>query len=285
MKLTFVILLLISCVIISGCMGNIVVDRRGSTNTQDNQNGPITTDSSSTNQQSALSDYEAKISIVSIEQGSLQSYIESRNSFVNIDEYKSWMDVYKQRLDSYTSICYDEIAAGQKYKTYLDVGSTEYNRVISNEATINNDIKTYNEAYNQQSADYNRKRVISTSLSNYNNKLALVTSTQKDMQNYVNAAGSFSDLSKEWVDGYGEKVNSYTDACDQAVCAGRDLQQYYTIGTTEYNQISQTETDLLHNENTVRTSYNELKAGNEDFQSFVSAVKFIAPLMSGGIIG
>ncbi len=276
MKPMVIIILLIFCITISGCLGSTVVDRRVSTSSQNTQNAPPIIDDTSSNKQSALSDYEAKISIASIEQNSLKSYGGTAGSYVSVDEYKSWIDGYKQRLDSYTSKCYEEIAAGQKYKTYLEVGSSEYSRVISNEDALNNNINTYTNTYNQLLADYNKKRSIANAASIYNGKIAAVNSAQKDLNNYINSAGSLSSLTPDWINGYGQKVDTYTAACDQAVSEGRNLQQFYAFGSNEYNQLSQTETILLKNENDVRTSYNELKSGNEDLLSLISIIKFIA---------
>jgi hypothetical protein len=268
-----IVAIVLTFTLVSGCMGATVVDRRST-----GQNSPSyapTIDSSAASMQSALSDYESKVSIVNIEQNSLQSYANTGSTFVTADEYKTWIDGYKQRLDSYKSKCYDQIEAGQRYKTYLSSGTSEYNRVVTNEATINNNLARYSDEYNRLMADYNKYKATSNAANNYINKLNAVTAAQKDMQNYANAAGSFSSLSEEWVDGYGQKVDAYTNACDQAVYAGRDLQQHYAFGSTEYTKISEVETALLKNENNARTSYNELKASSDDWQSFVSIVKLI----------
>ena len=76
----------------------------------------------------------------------------------------------------------------------------------------------------------------------------------------------------------GQKVDVYTNACDEAVLAGRTLQQYYVFGSGEYGDISQKETVILKNENDVRTSYNKLKSGNEDLQSLISIGKFLVTI-------
>ena len=236
------------------------------------------TPTSNVAEQAALSDYNAKISIANIAGNTLSSYSSNTHTFVDLNDYKSWIDGYKQYLDSYTSKADDEIAAGETYKQYLTMGSDGYNNMVNNDAIINNNIQTDTNYYNQLISDYNKKLATQNAANDYQNKLNTVASTSKDLQNYANTSGLFSSLSSTWVDGYGDKVTAYANACDQAINSGNTYQQYLDPSSQNYATVSKNAQILTDSENQCTESYTKLKKGNEDLSSILGLVKYL-PLL------
>ena len=220
-------------------------------------------------------DYNAKINIANIAADTLSSYSSKSYTYVDLNDYKSWIDVYKQYLDSYTSKAEDEIAAGETYKQYLTVGSDNYNNIVNNDAIANNNIQTDNTVYNQLISDYNKKLATQNAANDYQNKLNTVASASKDLQNYANTSGLFSSLSSTWVNGLGDKVTAYSNACDQAINSGITYQQYLDPSSQNYAQVSSNAQILTDDENQVTTNYTKLKKGDEDLSSILGLVKYL----------
>ncbi len=233
------------------------------------------TPTSNVAEQAALSDYNAKITIANIAGNTLSSYSSNSHTFVDLNDYKSWIDGYKQVLDTYTSKADDEIAAGETYKQYLTVGSDGYNNIVNNDAIINNNIQTDNTYYNQLISDYNKKLATQNAYNDYKNKLNTVDSASKDLQNYMNTSGLLSSLSSTWVNGLGDKVTAYSNACDQAINSGITYQQYLDPSSQNYAQVSSNAQILTDDENQVTTNYTKLKKGDEDLSSILGLVKYL----------
>lgn len=280
-----IIVVLVIIVLIVGVVGAFTFGMlSASNNGQSSNNGQTSTSyqaptNSNDVKQSVLSDYNAKVSIANIAMNTLESYTSNTHQFVNLDDYKSWIDGYKRYLDDYQVKASDEIAAGERYKQYLTPGSDDYNTIVNNAATINSNIQSDNDYYNNLLSDYNKKLAKQNAANDFEAKLMTVISTSKDLSTYMNSSGLLSSLSSTWVDGLGEKVTAYANACDQAIYSGQKYQQYLDPNSKEYAQVSQIIQQLTDSENEWTTTYTDYKKGNENLNSLLGLVKYL-PLLA-----
>ena len=259
---------------VDGMQSGISYDQTGSSHSNNN---PITPTSNAA-EQAALSDYNAKINIANIASNTLRSYSSASYTYVDLNDYKSWIDGYKQDLDSYSAKADDEIVAGETYKQYLTAGSSDYNLIINNDAIINDNIQNDTTYYNELVSDYNKKLATQNAANDYRTKIEAVDSSYRELQNYINSSGLFSSLSSTWVSGFGDKVTAYTNACDQAIYSGQTYETYLDTNSQTYAQVSQSIQILQDNENQVTTNYNEYKKNSENLGSLISVLKLI-PLL------
>ncbi|WP_148266478.1 hypothetical protein [Methanocella arvoryzae] len=274
---------------ITGCTGSQVVS--SNSDTQPSQQHPIyqqlttptptqapTVDPTIALRQNALSDYQSKISIVSIEQQSLDNYVNTPYTYVDLNDYKTWIDNYNIKASSYQQKCYDAISSGNIYLQYLTVGNDEYNRVKQNEATFSSNIQIYNNNYNQFISDYNKKKATNDAYNNYESKLRVVQSTSQDLQDYVNSSTIFSALSSSYIEGFNTKVTAYATACDNAVYAGQEYQKFLDPGSTAYNQVSSINTELTNSAAELRKTNEEVQKDSSYLSALTSLIKILPML-------
>lgn len=223
--------------------------------------------------QAALSDYNAKINIANMAATSLTNYANNQRQFVDLNDYKSWIDGYKQALDNYELKANNEITAGEVYKQYLTVGSSEYNNIVNNDQIINTNIQADTTYYNQLIADYNKKKSTLDAYNNYVTKLTVCEAAATDLENYANSATILSSLDSDWISGFGVKVNAYTTACDNAVLAGQQYQQYLTPGSSDYQQVSSQISTLSSSSAEIKSSYNDMQQTSSDLGSLIDLIK------------
>jgi DNA repair ATPase RecN len=226
--------------------------------------------------QNAASDYSAKLSVVKIERTSLDNYGGTSYTYVDLADYKSYIDTYKQKLDSYQSKCYDAISAGKKYQQYLDASSSEYANVQSNEATLSNNIQIYTNNYNNMLSNYNKQKAKQDAYNNYVNKINVLITVTNDLKSYTDTAGLFSSLDQEWLDGLGTKVSAFESACNDAIYAGQTYQQYLDPESTYYKEISDANVKLRQAADEARQSYNDLRSSSSGLSDLIQIFQILS---------
>jgi type II secretory pathway pseudopilin PulG len=101
----------------------------------------------------AAYDYHEKLNLLNSSQNDLRRYVNSSNSFSALTQ--SWVDGYKQRVDTYALRGNDAINSGRVYQQYLNSGTSEYNRVVNNERIITENIQSYRSSYDKIESNYN----------------------------------------------------------------------------------------------------------------------------------
>lgn len=121
---------------------------------------------------------------------------------------------------------------------YHDTQSTN-----SNQNVINNG--------NAQQAAYN----------DYINKVQAVKTQADLMESYTTPGNQPTNLGdyRSFLDSYKTQIDTYESKCNDAIAAGRIYRQYLAQGSSDYNTITSTETQLTSSVTQLRQSYAQLE--------------------------
>jgi hypothetical protein len=194
-------------------------------------------------------------------------YTISQNT--TLDEYKVWLDGYKDKLELCRQMYNNTSAASKKYLGFLNASSDEYRNVTSDDAIFTGDIAALNLTYWQNSDYLNVSIKKMAAMDVYRNKLNGTMDDYNDINGFAKDAkvSSIEDYG-HFVDGFGTRTKYYEDSVKEAVSAGNDYLAYCDPASDEYKSVQENNNALTDNVKKCWDAYNNYK---KDFDSKIGA--------------
>jgi hypothetical protein len=106
----------------------------------------------------ALSDYQYRLDLVREATQRLDMYYAAKTSTeMSQVEFMSWLGTIKALSEEFINRENNATEAGHVYMAYLDPDSSEYTRVVQNEAVAGSDVKNIKDTYNGNAYLYNQQ--------------------------------------------------------------------------------------------------------------------------------
>lgn len=92
-----------------------------------------------------FNDYISKVNKAAAAKKDLDAYRGTEKALNKLD--KSWLDGYRQKIDTFDADCYEAIAAGNACKQYLDTSGSDYKSIEDNEKNMKESMAAYDSSY------------------------------------------------------------------------------------------------------------------------------------------
>ncbi len=121
-------------------------------------NGAQSDAQSQDNQNRALTDYQYQLDLVKEQTQRIDMYYAAKTSTsMSQVEFYSWLGTIRGLTQEFILRENNSVNSGKDYLNYLPRDSDEYNRVVSNEATSQDDVKKVMDTYNGNVYIYNKQ--------------------------------------------------------------------------------------------------------------------------------
>ncbi len=246
-------LLIIAALMIAGCTG---------TKTMVGNNGL------SADGQSAQKDYQKYSGELKDEISYLKfHYNISQNA--TLDEYKTWLGGYAERLDLCRQMYNNTSAASKKYLPYLNNSSEEYRNVTSDDAVFQSDIESLNRSYGQHADHLDLSIKMAAALGKYTQALNETYDAYNDISSFAGGAKVTSEEDyASFLEGFDRKAQAYKKYAGDAVKAGEEYQQFFDPESAEYAAIEENDNALIDSIRQCDATYNKYKM---DYDSGIAA--------------
>lgn len=219
----------------------------------------------SAGQAATLSDYKKYAGELSDEINYLNNhYLPPSNA--TVDQYKAWLDGFKEKLGLCGQMYNNTSIAADKYLKYLDKSSLEYGNVTGALNNYSKDIGALNASYGRYLDNFTKKEA---ALQAYRNRINDTMGSYNDLTGYAKGAKIKSlDEYSGFIDGFGQKEKAYESSVNNAIAAGEAYKQFLDPGSAEYKAVDDNDNSLANSVKQSRDAYNGYK---NDYNSKVNA--------------
>ncbi len=251
-------LLIIAALIMAGCTGTKTMAGNGVSG--------LTADGLS-----AQKDYQKYSSELKDEISYLKFHY-NLSANATLDEYKTWLGGYAERLDLCRQMYNNTSTASKKYLPYLNNSSEEYRNVTSDIAIFRSDIESLDKSYDQYADSLNLSIDRAAALEKYSLAMNETYEAYNDLTSFAGGAKVNSEEEyASFLDGFDRRAQAFKHYADEAVKAGEEYQQYFDQESAEYTAIEDNNYAVIDSVRQCQDTYNKYKKNYDDGMAAKSA--------------
>jgi hypothetical protein len=158
----------------------------------------------------------------------------------------------------------EAVKAGEEYLSYCEPGSAEYKAVEDNNNALKGSVSECWSVYNKYKKDFDdkmgEKSVAETTFKGYVDKAGKVGEIKKDLDAYRGTAQALEKLDRSWLDGYKQRIDAFSSACNDAISAGEACKQYLDTAGSDYKGIVDNEKNMKDSMSSYDENYRKMEA-------------------------
>jgi hypothetical protein len=182
----------------------------------------------------------------------------------SLEAYSMFVDRFESKATAYETCVDAAISASDEYASYCEPGSEEYNALQDNNNAMRDGVQKCWETYNNYKKDYDTKagakEAMQSTFQNYVDKMGKVSSSKSDLDTYRDTAKALEKLDKGWLDGYKQRVDAFSSACNDAIAAGNACKQYLDPAGADYKSIEDSEKGMKDSMAAYSENYDKMNA-------------------------
>lgn len=210
-----------------------------------------------------MDEYKAKLNGTTDAYNDLTGY--ASNAKVDSEgSYSQFIDGLGGKAGAFEASVNEAVKAGDEYLSYCEPGSAEYKAVEDNNNALKGSVSECWNVYNKYKKDFDdkmgEKSAAQSTFNDYVDKATKVGELKSGLDAYRGTAQALEKLDRSWLDGYKQRIDAFSSACNDAISAGEACKQYLDPAGSDYKSIVDNEKNMKDSMSSYDENYRKMEA-------------------------